>query len=85
MDEQWSVWLAVGILGQAVFAGRFVVQWTASEREGHSVVPGAFWWLSLVGSALLLAYAIALRDPVFVVGQSTGALIYSRNLMLRAR
>jgi lipid-A-disaccharide synthase-like uncharacterized protein len=85
MNGNWSLWVAVGVVGQAAFAGRFLVQWIASEREGRSVVPGSFWWLSLVGSGLLLMYAISRRDPVFMLGQSIGALVYCRNLMLRAR
>jgi lipid-A-disaccharide synthase-like uncharacterized protein len=85
MGDAFNFWLVVGLVGQALFAGRFLVQWIASERAGRSIVPGVFWWLSLMGSALLLIYAIARRDPVFVVGQSTGALIYCRNLMLRDR
>jgi lipid-A-disaccharide synthase-like uncharacterized protein len=77
-----SIWLALGFAGQVAFSGRFVVQWLASEREGRSVVPVAFWILSVVGSLLLLAYAVHRRDPVFVLGQTTGVLIYLRNLHL---
>lgn len=75
-------WLALGFLGQAMFSGRFVVQWVASERRKASVIPAAFWWLSLVGGATLLAYAIHRRDPVFIIGQSAGLLVYGRNLVL---
>ena len=73
-------WLVVGFLGQAMFSGRFVVQWIASERKRASVIPVAFWWLSLAGGATLLAYAIHRGDPVFVVGQAAGLLVYGRNL-----
>ncbi len=80
--EFWIIW---GFLGQAVFFSRFLVQWIASERAGRSVVPTAFWWLSLLGAGLLLAYAIHRRDAVFIVGQCTGFLIYFRNLSLKRR
>jgi lipid-A-disaccharide synthase-like uncharacterized protein len=80
-----TIWLGLGLLGQALFAGRFLVQWIRSEQEGRSVIPLAFWWLSIGGSLLLLAYAIHRRDPVFILGQSTGLLIYSRNLQLLRR
>jgi lipid-A-disaccharide synthase-like uncharacterized protein len=61
---------------------RFLVQWVASERKGESIVPVYFWYLSLIGSLILLAYAIFRRDPVFILGQSTGFFVYTRNLML---
>jgi len=75
-------WTALGFAAQACFFSRFAVQWIASEREGRSVVPVAFWYLSLLGGAGLLSYAVARVDPVFIVGQAMGLLIYSRNLML---
>jgi len=75
-------WLACGLLGQGLFASRFILQWIRSEMAGRSVVPTAFWYLSLAGSSILLAYAIHRRDIVFVLGQSTGLLIYARNLKL---
>lgn len=80
----WA-WLAVGFLGQGLFSCRFLVQWLASEKEGRSVIPMSFWYLSLGGGLTLLAYAIHLGDPVFILGQSTGAFIYLRNLYFRQR
>ena len=77
-----NLWLAIGFAAQLLFSARFLVQWIASEREHRSVVPVAFWILSLAGGTLLLAYAIWRQDPVFIMGQSMGALIYSRNLYL---
>ena len=76
------VWILVGLGGQLLFMGRFLVQWIASERARRSVIPTAFWWLSLGGAAVLLAYAIWRRDPVFILGQSLGFGIYARNLWL---
>jgi len=74
--------LILGFTAQLLFSARFVVQWIASERAGKSVVPLAFWLLSLAGGGLLLIYAIGRNDPVFILGQSAGAFIYSRNLYL---
>lgn len=80
-----SIWLAIGFLGQACFFSRFLVQWIASERAGRSVVPRIFWHLSIAGGAVLLAYAIWRRDPVFILGQAVGIFVYARNLMLLKR
>ncbi len=81
----WVSWQIVGFIGQGLFTARFLVQWIASEKKGDTVVPVAFWWLSLVGGISLLVYAISQRDPVFIVGQSLGMFVYLRNLMLAAR
>ena len=75
-----NIWLIIGFLGQSLFASRFWVQWIVSERQKKSIIPVAFWYLSITGGLTLLAYAIYREDPVFIVGQSTGLLIYSRNL-----
>jgi lipid-A-disaccharide synthase-like uncharacterized protein len=75
-----TVWIIIGFIGQAFFFGRFFVQWIASERQKQSVIPRSFWYLSLGGGAVLLAYAIHRRDPVFILGQATGFFIYTRNL-----
>lgn len=81
-----DAWVLFGLLGQGLFATRFVVQWLASERLGRSVVPTAFWYLSLAGGAILFAYALFHRqDPVFTVGQSAGMIVYARNLLLIRR
>ena len=76
------LWTIVGFAGQALFSARFVAQWLVSEWRRRSVVPIAFWYFSLGGGATLLAYAIYREDPVFIVGQAAGLLIYSRNLYL---
>ncbi len=77
-----NLWMAVGFLGQAIFTARFLVQWVVSEKKRDSVVPIAFWWLSLFGGMTLLSYAISRRDPVIIVGQGMGLFVYVRNLML---
>ncbi len=77
-----TLWLALGFVAQALFSARFLVQWIASERAGRSVIPLAFWYFSVGGGLLLLAYAIYRRDPVFIVGQAGGLLVYGRNLLL---
>ncbi len=75
-----QIWLAVGFLGQAFFSMRFLVQWIASERQRKSIIPHAFWYFSIFGGVTLLTYAIYREDPVFIVGQGAGLLIYARNL-----
>ncbi len=80
MFEQAWGWLALGFAGQALFSARFLVQWVYSERRRRSVIPLAFWYFSLAGGATLFAYALHIGDPVFILGQSMGVLIYSRNL-----
>jgi lipid-A-disaccharide synthase-like uncharacterized protein len=77
-----TIWLAIGLAGQALFSARFLVQWLVSEKRRESVIPVAFWYLSLAGSAVLLTYAIYRQDPVFILGQSMGSVIYLRNLWL---
>ncbi|WP_116133549.1 lipid-A-disaccharide synthase N-terminal domain-containing protein [Tropicimonas sp. IMCC34043] len=78
--EFW--WVVIGLGGQLLFTARFLVQWIASERARRSVVPLAFWYLSLGGGLVLLLYALYRKDPVFVLGQATGLFIYLRNLWL---
>src|SRR3954454_14748592 len=80
--SQAKLWLIVGFAGQALFTARFLVQWIVSERERDSVVPVAFWWLSLLGGLTLLSYASYRQDPVIIVGQGMGLIVYARNLML---
>ena len=75
-------WVIVGFLGQVVFSMRFLLQWVQSERAGRSIMPLGFWYLSLAGSMLLLAYSIHIREPVFILGQSAGFIVYTRNLVL---
>lgn len=75
-------WWAVGFGGQLVFGARFWVQWLVSERHKRSVVPHVFWHLSILGSVLTLAYAVYRLDPVFIMSNAGGLLIYSRNVYL---
>jgi lipid-A-disaccharide synthase-like uncharacterized protein len=77
-----TFWLVLGFFAQLLFSARFLVQWIASEKAGKSVVPVLFWYFSISGGVLLLAYAIYRKDPVFILGQSTGIFIYTRNLYL---
>lgn len=76
----WNLWTAIGLLGQGFFFARFFVQWVASEKKKVSVIPTAFWFFSLGGSVVLLAYGVHRRDSVIIIGQIPGLFIYSRNL-----
>ncbi|MGI9408996.1 MAG: lipid-A-disaccharide synthase N-terminal domain-containing protein [Hyphomicrobiaceae bacterium] len=74
------IWLGIGFSAQLMFSMRFIVQWIASERARQSIVPEMFWYFSFAGGAMLFAYAIYRVDPVFILGQGTGLLIYARNI-----
>ena len=85
VDEFWSIttlWIAIGLTGQSMFFMRFFLQWVSSERAGRSVIPIAFWYFSLAGGVIIFCYAVYRKDPVFMIGQTVGVFIYSRNLYL---
>jgi len=75
-------WEVIGLMGLVVFTSRFVVQWIVSERRKESVIPVSFWYLSILGSLLLLSYAIERRDPIFILSYLFNGVIYFRNLYL---
>ncbi len=77
-----QIWLAIGFLGQICFGMRFIIQWIVSEKVGQSIIPKAFWYFSFIGGLMLFAYAIWKKDPVFIVSQGLGLIVYSRNLYL---
>ena len=79
------IWLGIGLAGQCLFMMRFIVQWIHSERHGQSLIPVSFWYLSLSGGLIVLAYGIHKLDPVIILGQLPGTLVYARNLMLIKR
>ncbi len=76
------IWLGLGLGAQLMFSMRFLVQWIASERARESIVPEVFWYFSLAGGAMLFAYATYRLDPVFMLGQGMGLIIYARNIAL---
>lgn len=81
VDGWPAIWLAVfGLLAQAVFMMRFVVQWISTERARASVMPTAFWWLSIAGAAMLITYGFLRQDVVIILGQAFGFVVYARNL-----
>ena len=75
-------WLILGFIGQIIFGMRFLIQWICSEKRGRSYIPVVFWYFSVFGGVMLLAYAIHIKDPVFIMGQALGIIVYIRNLVL---
>lgn len=75
-----TLWLAVGFLGQLIFAARFLIQWLYAEKHRKSLIPIPFWYLSILGAIILFSYAVHRRDPVFIMGQGLGIIVYLRNL-----
>lgn len=78
-------WVVLGLVAQFFFTARFLVQWLASERAGRSIIPVAFWFLSIAGGGMLLIYALHRKDPVFIAGQAFGLFIYLRNVQMILR
>lgn len=78
----WDLLAVFGFAAQALFASRFLVQWIASERRRVSHVPVHFWYLSLAGGVMMTAYGVGRKDPVIILGQAPGLIVYVRNLML---
>ena len=76
------VWIGIGFGGQILFSGRMVLQWLISERRRESVITESFWWFSLVGAITLFSYFVWRQDPVAMLGQAAGIVIYARNLRL---
>ena len=72
------IWIGIGLTAQLLFSMRFLVQWVATEKARASTIPETFWYFSFFGGLLLLAYACYRLDPVFMLGQATGLVIYSR-------
>jgi lipid-A-disaccharide synthase-like uncharacterized protein len=79
------VWELIGFVGQGVFFGRFIIQWIASERKKRTVIPVAFWYLSLIGGLITLLYSIHVGRLVFILAFSLNTVIYVRNLMIYYR
>jgi len=77
-----KLWEIFGFFGQAAFASRFIFQWIVSERAKRSIIPTYFWFLSILGGLILFIYAIHINSAVFIVGQGSGLIVYSRNLVL---
>ena len=85
-NEKIPLWLLIyGSMGQIIFTLRFVYQWIYSKRKDESLLPIGFWVISLFGSLIIVSYAIYRRDPVLILGQSTGLIAYSRNIYLSRR
>ena len=81
-QQHYILWKCIGFAGIATFGTRFLVQWLYSEKHGESKVPVIFWWQSLVGTFLCLAYFLRQQDSVGIAGYLLNVIPYTRNLML---
>ena len=78
----FNLWILIGLFGQTLFFLRFIIQWLYSEKKGESTIPVVFWYFSIVGGSITLAYSIYRNDPVFIAGFSLSLIVYVRNLIL---
>lgn len=85
MPREDLIWLCIGLVGQSLFMMRFIVQWIHSERHKQSLIPISFWYFSLIGGLTVLAYGFHKAEPVIILGQLPGTIVYARNLMLIKR
>lgn len=85
MPKSDLIWLCIGLLGQTLFMMRFIVQWIHSERHQQSLIPISFWYFSLIGGLTVLAYGFHKAEPVIILGQLPGTIVYARNLILIRR
>ena len=80
--DHYKTWFVIGVIGQTAFMSRFLLQWIESEKKGESVITPIFWWQSLFGSLILLAYFLKQREIIGVAGFAVNIIPYSRNLVL---
>ena len=85
MPKYDLIWLCIGLVGQTLFMMRFIVQWIYSERHKQSLIPVSFWYFSLIGGLTVLAYGVHKAEPVIILGQLPGTIVYARNLILIRR
>jgi lipid-A-disaccharide synthase-like uncharacterized protein len=83
VDSRW--WTVFGLLGNALFSSRFVIQWLYSEKKKELVVPPIFWHLSFWGSSVSLIYALHIDKLPILLSFSFLPFLYARNLMLLRR
>lgn len=77
------MWMVIyGSIGQVLFTLRFIYQWLVSRSDGESVLPPGFWIISIIGSSIIVSYAVMRLDPVLILGQSFGLVAYIRNLII---
>ena len=75
-----DLWLLFGLFAHFIFFSRFVLQWLYSEKYKKSMVPLSFWYLSIIGSIMILIYALHIKDPVFIIAHSFAIFIFLRNI-----
>jgi lipid-A-disaccharide synthase-like uncharacterized protein len=79
-------WKLIGYAGVLMFAGRWFVQLAASRAKGKPVMPRTFWYMSALGSVLLLAYFIfGKNDSVGILSNLFPLFVALYNLYLDLR
>lgn len=85
-QENLPLWLIIyGIVGQFAFTLRFIYQWLYSRKAGESVLPTTFWVISLIGALMIVSYGVIRHDPILILAQTTGVIVYARNIMIACK
>lgn len=82
INMRWDVWEVFGLIGEGLFFARMLAQWIASEKAKKPVIPVVYWYMSLCGAVILVAYAMHIGSFAVLVPQIFGLFFYSRGLQL---
>lgn len=82
LGEGTFLLLVIGVSGQLLLNCRYLYQWYFSEKAKQSILPLGFWVISAGASILVVIYSVFRKEPVLLVAQSLGLVVYLRNIWI---